>query len=114
MFFVGLDVSVKRTSMCIIDATGQVVREQIRSRSPGRGRTLIRATGIDVEQVGLEAGVSSAWLARGLLAKGLPAIVIDATHAAAALKTDFRNKTNRNDARGIADLMRSTNSAPSG
>ena len=60
----------------------------------------------EVERVGLEAGVNSAWLARGLLAAGLPVIVVDATHAAVALKTGFRNKTDCNDARGIADLMR--------
>jgi transposase len=62
--------------------------------------------GVQIERVDLEAGVSSAWLARGLLAMGLPVIVIDATHAAGALKTGFRDKTDRNDARGIADLMR--------
>jgi transposase len=66
----------------------------------------IKTAGVQIERVGLEAGVTSAWLARGLLAMGLPVIVIDATHAAAALKTGFRNKTDRNDARGIADLMR--------
>jgi transposase len=59
-----------------------------------------------VERIGLEAGINSAWIARGLLDTKLPVIVIDATHAAAALKTGFRNKTDKNDARGIADLMR--------
>ena len=37
---------------------------------------------------------------------GFPAIVIDAMHASSALKSGFRNKTDRNDARGIADPMR--------
>ena len=59
-----------------------------------------------MERVGLEAGINSAWIARGLGEIKLPVIVIDATHAAAALKTGFRNKTDKNDARGIADLMR--------
>ena len=57
-------------------------------------------------QVGLEAGINSAWPARGLLEAKLLVVVINATHAAAALKTGFRNKTDKNDARGIADLMR--------
>jgi transposase len=59
-----------------------------------------------VERVGLEAGINSAWIARGLGEIKLPVIVIDSAHAAAALKTGFRNKTDKNDARGIADLMR--------
>ena len=76
---------------------------------PGHGSQLVlrmqgprlgNAGGEPIERVGLEAGVSSAWLARGLREAGLPAIVIDATHAAAALRTGFRNKTDRNDARG--------------
>lgn len=106
MFYVGLDVSVGRTSMCIMDAIGQVVREQSVANTPEAIAIGIRATGMEVERVGLEAGINSAWIARGLLDAKLPVIVIDATHAAAALKTGFRNKTDKNDARGIADLMR--------
>ena len=66
---------------------------------------MIGATG-EVERVGLEAGINSAWIARGLVDAKLPVIVIDATHAAAAFKTGLRNKTDKNDARGIADVMR--------
>lgn len=106
MFYVGLDVSMKRTAVCVVDAAGKVIRETSVSSTPEAVANAVRTCGVEVERVGLEAGVSSAWLARGLLAMGLPAIVIDATHAAAALKTGFRNKTDRNDARGIADLMR--------
>ena len=106
MFYVGLDVSVARTAVCIMDAAGQVVREQSVASTPEAIAAAIRASGRKVERVGLEAGINSAWIARGLLAAKLPVIVIDATHAAAALKTGFRNKTDKNDARGIADLMR--------
>jgi transposase len=106
MVYVGLDVSVVRTSVCIMDAAGHVVREQSVASTPEAVATVIRASGKDVERVGLEAGINSAWIARGLLEARLPVIVINATHAAAALKTGFRNKTDKNDARGIADLMR--------
>jgi transposase len=106
MFYVGLDVSVMRTSVCVMDAAGQVVREQSVTSTPGAIAAAVRSSGDGVERVGLEAGINSAWIARGLLAAKLPVIVIDATHAAAALKTGFRNKTDKNDARGIADLMR--------
>lgn len=106
MLYVGLDVSVGRTAVCIMDAAGHVVREQSVASTPEAIATVITAHGLPVERVGLEAGINSAWLARGLLEAELPAIVIDATHAAAALKTGFRNKTDKNDARGLADLMR--------
>ena len=106
MFYVGLDVSVARTAVCIMDAAGQLVREQSVASTPEAIAAVIRASGKEVERVGLEAGINSAWIARGLLDVRLPVIVIDSTHAAAALKTGFRNKTDKNDARGIADLMR--------
>lgn len=106
MFYVGLDVSVARTAVCIMEAAGRVVREQSVAGTPEAIAAAIAAFGMQVERVGLEAGINSAWIARGLLEAELPVIVIDATHAAAALKTGFRNKTDKNDARGIADLMR--------
>jgi transposase len=106
MFYVGLDVSVARTAVCIMNATGQVTHEQSIASTPEAIAATIRASGDDVERVGLEAGINSAWIARGLQEAELPVIVIDATHATAALKTGFRNKTDKNDARGIADLMR--------
>src|SRR5438105_3670489 len=102
MYYVGLDISVKRTAVCIVNAAGKVVHEAAVSSTPEAIAATITATGVvHIERVGLEAGVSSAWLARRLLVMGLPVIVIDATHAAAALKTGFRNKIDRNDARGI-------------
>ena len=86
MLYVGLDVSVGRTAVCIMDAAGHVVREQSVASTPEAIATVIRAHGVPVERVGLEAGINSAWLARGLLEAELPAIVIDATHAAASLR----------------------------
>ena len=96
-FYVGLDVSVARTAVCITDAAGQVVREQSVASTPEAIAAAIRANGREVERVGLEAGINSAWIARGLGKAGLPVIVIDATHAAAALKTGFRDLTTRPD-----------------
>jgi transposase len=54
----------------------------------------------------LESGCTAAWFFAGLQRYGWPMICIDARHAAAALQAGFRNKNDRNDARGIADLMR--------
>jgi transposase len=101
VYYAGLDVSMKRTAVCIVDAAGKRVHEAAVNSTPQAVAAAIKTAGVQIERVGLEAGVSSAWLARGLLSVGLPVIVIDATHAAAALKTGFRNKTDRNDARGI-------------
>jgi hypothetical protein len=108
VYYAGLDVSMKRTAVCIVDAAGKRVHEAAVNSTPQAVAASLNTVGVQIERVGLEAGVSSAWLARGLLGMGLPVIVIDATHAAAALyyKTGFRNKTDRNDGRGIADLMR--------
>ena len=105
MHYVGLDISVARTAVCVMDAAGQLVREQSVASTPEAIAKVVGAIG-EVEWIGLEAGINSAWIARGLTDAKLPVIVIDATHAAAALKTGFRNKTDKNDARGIADLMR--------
>ena len=56
MVYVGLDVSVARTSVCIMDALGQVVREQSVVSTPEAIANAIRAAGTEVERVGLEAG----------------------------------------------------------
>lgn len=69
-----------------MDAAGQVIREQSVASTPEAISKTIRAIG-EVERVGLEAGINSAWIARELDEAKLPVIVIDATHAAAALKT---------------------------
>src|SRR5215218_8777429 len=106
MLYAGLDVSMRRTAACVPDAAGKVVREASVETAPAAIAAAIRAAGGEIERVGLEAGMGSAWLARGLLALGLLAIVIEAAHAAGALRAGFRNKTDRSDARGIADLMR--------
>jgi len=60
MFYVGLDISVGRTAVCIMDAAGQVGREQSVASTPGAIAAAIRAFGREVERVGLEAGINSA------------------------------------------------------
>ena len=77
MFYVGLDVSVARTAVCIMDAAGQVAREQSVASTPEAIAAVVRASGAEIERVGLEAGINSAWIARGLLDARLPVIVID-------------------------------------
>jgi len=106
MLYVGLDISSARVALCVLDRDGATVHQTVVSSEPGAIAEALAPHREKIETVGLEAGPTSAWLARSLREHGLPTIVIDASHASAALRTGFRNKTDRNDARGIADLMR--------
>ena len=105
-YYAGLDVSVKETSICVVDAGGRVAKEAVIGTSPGSIAGVLLGFAGGLERVGLETGPQSTWLYEGLRSSGLAVVVIDAVHAAAMLKGGFRNKTDRNDARGLADMMR--------
>ena len=103
--YAGLDVSIKETSVCIVDEVGKVCREM---KVPSHPKDLVQALNDPawcLERVGLEAGPLSQWLFSGLAAAGLPAVCIETRHAKAFLKAQV-NKSDRNDARGIAQMMR--------
>jgi transposase len=106
MYYIGIDVSTKESALCILDGKGKIVRETKLPTDPEIIARFIAATGLTIERIGLESGCTAAWLFAGLQRHGWPVICIDARHAAAALQAGFRNKNDRNDARGIADLMR--------
>ena len=98
--YAGLDVSVKETSICIVDEAGRICREMKVVSHP---EDLLAV--LWLERVGLEAGPLSQWLFSGLAEAGVPAICIETRHAKAFLKAQV-NKSDRNDARGIAQMMR--------
>jgi transposase len=100
-----LDVSLEETAICVVDETGRIVREARVASEPEALVAFFRASGMRMERVGLEACSLSAWLQQGLSAAGIPAICIEARQAKAAMST-MPNKTDRNDARGIAQIMR--------
>ena len=104
-YFAGLDVSMIETSVCIVDQDGAVIREGKALTDPASIGKFLDATGFAFERVGFETGPCSAWLYKGLIAAGLPAVCIDARHAHAALKAQ-NVKTDRNDARGLAQIVR--------
>jgi transposase len=104
-YFVGLDVSKQTTNICIMDRDGRVVREGVVETSPKAIVGFLRGERRRYVRVGLEAGGMASWLYQGLTKNGLPVVVIEARHAHAVLKGQ-RNKTDRNDAKGIANLMR--------
>src|SRR4029077_1338815 len=101
----GLDVSVKETSICIVDDTGRIVREVRVASEPGALLQVLGTPAYRLKRVGLEAGPLSQWLFSALAEAGLPAICVETRHMRAVLKAQI-NKTDRNDARGIAQMMR--------
>jgi len=104
--FVGLDVSVKETAVCVVDDTGKVVCEQKVPTEPDDIVRLLASIGEDYGRVGIEAGPLSQWLVNGLTAAGLPVVCVETRHMMALLKAQQINKSDRNDARGIAQMMR--------
>src|ERR1700690_3198297 len=103
--FAGLDVSVKETSVCIVDDTGRIVKEVKVSSEP---EALLKVLGNPIycfKRMGLEAGPLSQWLFSGLAEAGLPVVCVETRHMQAVLKAQI-NKTDRNDARGIAQMIR--------
>lgn len=104
-YYAGLDVSVKETSVCIVDETGKVRREMKVPSYPEDLVEVLKDPALPLDRVGLEAGPLSQWLFSAMVDAGLPVICIETRHAKAFLKAQV-NKTDRNDARGIAQMMR--------
>lgn len=104
-YFAAIDVSLEVSSVCVVDATGRIVREAKVASEPEALAKFFGELGFALVRIGLEAGPLSQWLHRGLVAAGLPAILIETRHVKAALSA-MRVKTDRNDARGMAQLMR--------
>jgi len=102
--FAGLDVSVKETSVCIVDDTGRIVREVKVTSEPEALLAVLTNPAYHFKRIGLEAGPLSQWLFSALEAS-LPVICVETRHMRAVLKAQI-NKTDRNDARGIAQMMR--------
>jgi transposase len=103
--FAGLDVSVKETSVCIVDDTGKIVREVKVASEPDALLAVLKNPAYQFKRIGLEAGPLSQWLFSVLAEVGLPVICVETRHMRAVLKARI-NKTDRNDARGIAQMMR--------
>jgi transposase len=104
-YFAGLDVSVKDTSICIVDDTGKIVREVKVASEPNALLQVLRNPAYRFRRIGLEAGPLSQWLFSALGEANLPVICVETRHMRAVLKAQI-NKTDRNDARGMAQMMR--------
>jgi transposase len=101
----GLDVSVNETSVCIVDDSGRIIREVKVASEPGALLQVLKTGSYRFKRIGLEAGPLSQWLYSALAEANLPVICVETRHMRAVLKTQI-NKTDRNDARGIAQMMR--------
>jgi transposase len=102
--YVGLDVSLKRTSICVVNQTGSVVREGVVDSDPEAIAAFVSSNAPGAVRIGLETGPTTTWLWTELKRRDLPVICIDARHAKAVLKMQI-NKSDRNDAAGIARIM---------
>lgn len=104
--FAGLDVSLQLTSVCIVDGEGDIVRE---FKTSTEAETLCHALlpyAQELKAIGLEAGPMSQHLYSEMAEAGLAVICVESRHMAQALRAQTLNKTDRNDARGIAQMMR--------
>lgn len=104
-YFAGLDVSLDTVNVCIVNDAGDVLLERKIEAEPAVIADLLRRFGQPFKRVGLEAGPTSSWLHSALRDAGYPAICLECRHVKAGLSA-MRNKTDRNDARGIAHLLR--------
>src|SRR5215216_2473280 len=103
--YAGIDVSLERSSVCVVDGTGRIVRE---TKVPSEPETLVaffRQLGLPLTRIGLEAGPLSQWLHAGLTRAGFEVVLLETRQVKAALSA-MVVKTDRKDARGIAQLLR--------
>ena len=105
--YVGLDVSLKQTSICVVDERGSVVREGVVISDPNAIAAFVRLNAPGAARIGLETGPTTTWLWTELKRLDLPVICIDARHAKAVLKMQI-NKSDRNVAAGIARIMQTS------
>ena len=103
--YAGIGVSLDRGTVCVVDAAGRIVRE---AEVPSEPEALVRffdQPGVPVTRIGLAAGPPSQWLHAGLARAGLGVVLLETRHVKAA-PSAMVVKTDRKDARGIAQLLR--------
>jgi transposase len=103
--YVALDVSLQKIAVCVLNASGRVVIEAEVASEPGVLIAFIRTKAPHAVRIGLESGPTSPWLWHSLKSAGLPVVCMDARHAHAALSVR-PTKSDRNDARGLAEMVR--------
>jgi transposase len=84
-YYAGIDVSLELSSVCILDASGRIVREVKIASEPEALTTFLASLGFPLSRVGLEAGPLSQWLYAGLESAGYGAVLLETRHVKAAL-----------------------------
>jgi transposase len=103
--YAGIDVSLECSSVCVVDAAGKIIREGKVASEPEALLAWFGSLGLELRRVGLEAGPLSQWLYAALREAGLAVELLETRHVRDAFKA-MPVKSDRNDARGIAQLMR--------
>jgi transposase len=103
--YAGIDVSLELSSICLVDAKGKIVKEAKVASDPEALVLFFKSLGFAVERIGIEAGPLSQWLHAGLTKEGFETVLLETRHVKAALSA-MTVKTDRKDARGIAQLIR--------
>ena len=104
-YYAGIDVSLEYSSVCVVDGAGKIIREQRIASEPEALIAWFRGLGFGLERIGLEAGPMSQWLYAAMRAAALAVELLETRHVRDAFKA-MPVKSDRNDARGIAQLMR--------
>jgi transposase len=104
-YYAGIDVSLEASSVCVMDGTGKVVREGKVASEPQALIAWFSLLGLSLTRIGLEAGPLSQWLYAAMRDAGLAVELLETRHVHNAFKI-MPVKTDRKDARGIAELMR--------
>src|SRR5215471_15236761 len=104
-YYAGIDVSLEASSVCVIDANGKIVREGKVASEPEALMAWFGSLGVSLTRIGLEAGPLSQWLYAAMRQAGLAVELLETRHVRNAFKI-MPVKTDRKDARGIAELMR--------
>ena len=105
-YYVGLDASKQSTSICVIGENGEVAGEGVVASEPKAIVRFLRGEGRRYKRVGIESWTMTPWLFAGLAKAGLPVVCIETRQSSAVLKAARPSKSDRNDARGIAEIMR--------
>jgi transposase len=103
--YAGIDVSLECSSVCVVDANGKIVREGKVASEPDALISWLRSLGYELSRIGLEAGPLSQWLFAAMREAGLAVELLETRHVRKAFEA-MPVKSDRNDARGIAQLMR--------
>lgn len=104
-YYAGLDISDQSTAICILDNDGNILRETMVPSEPEDIAAYFKSSKLKFDRIGLEASSISIWLCRMLIEANYPVICIE-TYKSSAFLAAQKMKTDKNDARGIAQMMR--------